>query len=140
MKDSTLELIRHHYQARTVNVVYQDVANPIRFGTVVEHRAGEFRITWDDEEGGETWSDLRQAGWSKGQDFPFITVNCTHGVHRICGGYVAPLVYANYRPCGCPCHTVGLDGKLDGKPFMQRTKILVGDTIESYNERVRGGG
>lgn len=31
------------------------------------------------------------------------TVTCTSGSHDVCGGWVAPLVYA-YRKCICPCH------------------------------------
>ena len=63
MNDQAREIIVDNYQARTVQLSYEDMANPFRVGTVVEHRAGEFRIVWDDEDGGETWSDLRQAGW-----------------------------------------------------------------------------
>jgi hypothetical protein len=63
MDTQTLTEVVGRYQAETVQVQYQDVANLLRVGTVVEHIAGEFRVCWDDAEGGETWSDLRQCGW-----------------------------------------------------------------------------
>jgi hypothetical protein len=52
------------YQDNTVRVAYADMANHRRVGTVIEHKAGEFRVMWDDKEAGETWSDLRQYGWN----------------------------------------------------------------------------
>lgn len=65
------------YQANTVRVCYEDMANPLRIGIVVEHKAGEFRVCWD--EGGEAWSDLRQAGWTRFYDFkPGQKVNAFH--------------------------------------------------------------
>lgn len=60
------------------------------------------------------------------------TIICAHGDHRQCGGFIAPLVYSNMRPCACACH---LDG-MDGKPFAPRVPFLVGDTIESWNVRI----
>jgi len=36
-----------------------------------------------------------------------VTVNCVHGQHDECHGYVAPLVYSATRPCGCVCHDAG---------------------------------
>lgn len=62
--NSLPDYVAQNYMTDDVIVSYEDMANPRRVGTVVEHRAGEFRVMWDDEDGGETWSDLRQAGWN----------------------------------------------------------------------------
>jgi hypothetical protein len=64
VNDAALAEIVGTYQAQDVRVSYEDMANPRRYGVVVEHRAGEFRIVWDGDDG-ETWSDLRQAGWRR---------------------------------------------------------------------------
>jgi hypothetical protein len=64
VNEATLAEIVGTYQAQDVRVSYEDMANPRRYGVVVEHRAGEFRVVWDGDEG-ETWSDLRQAGWRR---------------------------------------------------------------------------
>lgn len=49
----------------TNRVSYEDMANPRRYGTVVECLESvwgvEWRVRWDD--GDETVSDLRQRGW-----------------------------------------------------------------------------
>lgn len=64
LTDTTRTAIAASYQGRTTQVSYEDQANPLRTGTVVEHRSGEYRIAWDDDQGGETWTDLRQPGWT----------------------------------------------------------------------------
>lgn len=46
-------------------VSYEDVANPRRYGHITGGLGTTYgyerRVTWDD--GGETWTDLRQGGW-----------------------------------------------------------------------------
>lgn len=96
MNNHALGIIRDSYQANTVRVSYEDMRNSWRIGTVVESRGGEFRVMWDDEEGGETWSDLRQPGW---RPVPFAVQSpyeCPHGCEvdrsdvglecEVCGG------------------------------------------------------
>lgn len=56
-----LEHIAVTYGVREARVAYEDQANPRRVGTVIDLRAGQFCVEFDDGE--TTWSDLRQYGW-----------------------------------------------------------------------------
>lgn len=54
-----------------------------------------------------------------------VTLNCVGGDHDRCGGYIAPLVYSNTRPCECRCHDA-----------RERLPLLNGETISDYNARL----
>ncbi len=70
------EAIAAHYNATPILVGYEDMANPLRVGTIVDYSpsfGGAFLVDWEDTEGAAVWSDLRQHGWRyifRPSDFP----------------------------------------------------------------------